>query len=68
MPKYVCMDCGCREVSGTGTAVVDVLIREDGSVEYDGVEWEHFEGMECTECNSDNILRIGSGQKYKEVS
>ena len=68
MPKYVCMDCGCREVRGSGTAVADVLIGEDGSVEYDGVQWEHFEGIECSECNGNNILRIGTGQKYKDVS
>lgn len=67
MPKFVCMDCGCREVNGVGTANAEVKIDEDGIVETGEIDWEHFEGMRCDECSSDNVLPVGNGRKYRDL-
>ncbi|HBX23975.1 MAG TPA: hypothetical protein DEF34_10150 [Desulfotomaculum sp.] len=67
MHKFVCMECGCHDVFGVGTANTEVRIDEDGKIEIGELDWELFEAMRCSECDSENVLEIGKGRKYEAV-
>ena len=67
MPKFVCMDCGCREVSGVGIATAQVNVDEDGVIVTGEIDWDDFSGMTCNECGSDNVLPVGTGRRYRDA-
>lgn len=59
MHKFICLDCGSQQFSGSASGIFEIEIDKEGNIKIIDTEWVDFE-LICDECDgTDNIERIG---------